>query len=70
MPEVLPGAKGGFLPQRELGQDGLNVHRSWFDLRCHTSPPLPERPGKGTNLYQLNPDRIDYTFRALKELCQ
>jgi DNA-binding transcriptional ArsR family regulator len=25
---------------------------------------------QGTNLYRLNPDRIDHTFRALKEFCQ
>jgi DNA-binding transcriptional ArsR family regulator len=31
---------------------------------------LTARRHRGTNLYRLNPDRIDYTFKALKEFCQ
>jgi len=31
---------------------------------------LITRQHQGTNLYQFKPDRIDYTFKALKEFCQ
>jgi len=31
---------------------------------------LIARRHQGTNLYQFNPDRIDYTFKSLKEFCQ
>jgi DNA-binding transcriptional ArsR family regulator len=31
---------------------------------------LTARRQRGTNLYRLNRDRIDYTFKALKEFCQ
>jgi DNA-binding transcriptional ArsR family regulator len=31
---------------------------------------LIARSHQGTNIYQFNPDRIDYTFKSLKEFCQ
>lgn len=31
---------------------------------------LIARLHQGTNLYRLNPDRIDYTFKVLKEFLQ
>ena len=52
--------------QLELSQSTASRHLEHLTATGY----LTARRHQGTNLYQLNPDRIDYTFKALKEFCQ
>ena len=52
--------------QLELSQSAASRHLEHLTATGY----LITRRHQGTNLYQLNPDRIDHTFRALKEFCQ
>jgi DNA-binding transcriptional ArsR family regulator len=50
----------------ELSQSAASRHLEHLTATGY----LTARRHQGVNLYQLNPDRIDYTFKALKEFCQ
>ena len=52
--------------QLELSQSAASRHLEHLAATGY----LTARRHQGTNLYQLNPDRIDHTFKALKEFCQ
>ncbi len=51
--------------QLELSQSAVSRH---LEHLTATGYLISERE-QGTNLYWLNPDRIDHTFKALKEFC-
>jgi DNA-binding transcriptional ArsR family regulator len=57
-----PDIKG----QLELSQSAASRHLEHLTATGY----LIARRHQGTNLFQLNPDRIDHTFKALKEFCQ
>lgn len=52
--------------QLELSQSAASRHLEHLTATGY----LTARRHQGTNLYQLNPGRIDHTFNALKEFCQ
>jgi ArsR family transcriptional regulator len=52
--------------QLELSQSAVSRH---LEHLTATGYLIGERE-QGTNLYRLNPDRIDHTFQALKKFCQ
>jgi DNA-binding transcriptional ArsR family regulator len=52
--------------QLELSQSAASRHLEHLTATGY----LTARRHQGTNLYQLNPGRIDHTFKALKEFCQ
>ena len=52
--------------QLELSQSAASRHLEHLTATGY----LIARRHQGTNLYQLNPDRIGHTFEALKEFCQ
>ena len=52
--------------QLDLSQSAVSRH---LEHLTATGYLIGERD-QGTNLYRLNPDRIDHTFRALKEFCR
>ena len=52
--------------QLELSQSAASRHLEHLTATGY----LTARRHQGTNLYQLNLDRIDFTFKALKEFCQ
>ena len=52
--------------QLELSQSAVSRH---LEHLTATGYLIGERE-QGTNLYRLNPDRIDHTFKALKEFCR
>ena len=49
--------------QLELSQSAASRHLEHLTATGY----LTARRHQGTNLYRLNPDRIDYTFQVLKE---
>jgi DNA-binding transcriptional ArsR family regulator len=54
------------IAQLTLSQSSASRHLEHLTANGY----LTARRHRGTNLYQLNRDRIDYTFKALKEFCQ
>jgi len=52
--------------QLELSQSAVSRHLEHLTATGY----LIGVRDQGTNLYRLNPDRIDHTFKALKEFCQ
>ena len=52
--------------QLELSQSAASRHLEHLAATGY----LIARRHQGTNLFQLNPGRIDHTFKALKEFCQ
>jgi DNA-binding transcriptional ArsR family regulator len=52
--------------QLEISQSAASRHLEHLTATGY----LTARRHQGTNLFQLNPGRIDYTFKALKEFCR
>ena len=54
------------IAQLELSQSAASRHLEHLTATGY----LTARRHQGANLYRLNPDRIDHTFKTLKEFCQ